>query len=203
MRPEKRPVRPYSSLAWLSQASSAATAPDASTLPRPPLLLAQLPCTDTHLRRMNVPGCRLPSPHVSLRHDQSDNEIWLPHVPACRPGSLGDAGDLGRAGYRRIGPIHGEINALAARPSRWCGLIRSLGHVSLSTRSNDPHAHTRTHARTNLTESSTSTRRTRTSTHKQSISPRARAHALSKRVHAHSADTRAALQCRTWPRCVC
>ena len=62
LRPEKRPVRPYSSLAWLSQASSAATAPDASTLPRPPLLLAQLPCTDTHLRRMNVPGCRLPSP---------------------------------------------------------------------------------------------------------------------------------------------
>jgi hypothetical protein len=117
VRPEKRPVRPYSSRAWLSQASSAATAPDASTLPRPPLLLAQLPCTDTHLRRMNVPGCRLPSPHVSLRHDQSDNEIWLPHVPACRPGSLGDAGDLGRAGYRRIGSIHGEINALAARPS--------------------------------------------------------------------------------------
>ena len=50
--------------------------------------LAQLACIDTGLRCMNVPGYRLSSLPVSLRHDKSGNGMWLPHLLSCRPGSL-------------------------------------------------------------------------------------------------------------------
>ena len=53
-RLEKNDIQTSVVTRFCHSTSSAATAPGASTLPRPPLLLAQLPCTDTHLRRMNV-----------------------------------------------------------------------------------------------------------------------------------------------------
>ena len=97
---------------------------------------------------------------------------------------------------RDVGNLREQVISGSYAPStpRWRDLIRSPGHVSLSTRSNDPHTHTRMHVHTKSEESSTSTRRTRASTHTQSIAPRARARTLIKLVSTHSADTWTALR---------
>ena len=58
--------------------------------PSPLFCLAQLACIGTRLRCILHEYAGLPivlAPR-SLRHDKSDNGMWLPHLLACRPGSL-------------------------------------------------------------------------------------------------------------------